>query len=127
MKTNESLGEKAHAAEKDHEVQMARGQLFKLAKYSIELHDLISTRITEEEGLEAWQQAKITKAAEYIMNVYDSLVQDEKVLNNINPDDQAVMNIAMQTQQARESTDHYKSNLHSKLKEVVAVSRSKKG
>ena len=38
MKKNElqeGLGDLAHAAERDHEVQMARADLYKIAKYAI--------------------------------------------------------------------------------------------
>jgi len=112
-KTNEGLGELADAAEKDHEVQMARADCYKIAKYAIQLHDLLK-KVTEEEGLEGWQQAKITKAADYISSVFHSLEYDEKVTNN---DDASVMDIAMNTKEARESTDVYKSKLHSTLRE----------
>jgi hypothetical protein len=69
---NEGLGELAHAAEKDHEVQMARADLYKLAKYAIKLHDMLK-KVPEEAGLEGWVQSKITKAADYIGSVYHHL------------------------------------------------------
>jgi hypothetical protein len=53
----------------DHEAEMARADLYKLAKYSIKLLDLIQ----EGDELEGWQQAKITKAADYISSVYHNL------------------------------------------------------
>jgi hypothetical protein len=68
----EGLGDLAHAAEKDHEVQMARGDLYKLAKYAIKLHDMLK-RVPETEGLEGWVAAKITKAADYVGSVYHHL------------------------------------------------------
>jgi hypothetical protein len=68
----EGLGELAHAAERDHEVQMARAELYKLAKYSIKLHDML-TKISEAQGLEGWVQSKITKAAADIGSVYHHL------------------------------------------------------
>ena len=37
------LGDLAHAAERDHEVQMARADLYKIAKYAIKLHDMLKT------------------------------------------------------------------------------------
>ena len=112
-KTNEGLGELADAAEKDHEVQMARADCYKIAKQAIELHGMLQ-RITEEEGLEGWQQAKITKAAEFISSVHASLEYDEKVTNDVNP---MAMDIAMQSKAARESSDPYKSKLHATLRE----------
>ena len=65
----EGLGDLAHAAEKDHEVQMARADLYKLAKYAIKLHDMLKG-VSEAEGLEGWVQSKITKSADMIGSVY---------------------------------------------------------
>jgi len=66
---SEGLGDLAHAAEKDHEVQMARADLYKLAKYAIKLHDMLKG-VSEAEGLEGWVQSKITKSADMIGSVY---------------------------------------------------------
>ena len=74
-KIKEGLGDLAHVAEKDHEVQMARADLYKIAKYAIKLHDMLKG-VTEVEGLEGWQQSKITKAADYIGSVYHALDYD---------------------------------------------------
>lgn len=68
----EGLGELADVAERDHEVQMARADLYKIAKYAIKLHDMLKS-VSEAEGIEGWQQSKITKAADYIGSVYHSL------------------------------------------------------
>ena len=65
----EGLGELADIAERDHEVQMARAQLYKIAKYSIKLHDMLKG-VSEEQGLEGWIQSKITKSSEMIGSVY---------------------------------------------------------
>lgn len=70
------LGDMAHRAEQDHEVQMARAELYKLAKYAIKLHDMLKG-VSEAEGLEGWVQAKITKATDYIGSVYHHLEYDE--------------------------------------------------
>jgi len=74
-KTNEGLADLADVAERDHEVQMARSDLYKLAKYSIKLHEMLKN-VSEAEGIEGWQQAKITKAADYISSVYHALDYD---------------------------------------------------
>ena len=74
---NEGLGELASMAERDHEVQMARADLYKIAKYAIKLHDMLKG-VTEAEGLEGWQQSKITKAADYVGSVYHALDYDLK-------------------------------------------------
>lgn len=110
-KTNEGLGELADMAERDHEVQMARAELYKIAKYAIKLHDLLKN-VTEAEGIEGWQQSKITKAADYIGSVFHSLEYDKKVEpeNKIDP--------MVMAQAAKESKDPYKSRLHSRLSEM---------
>ena len=64
----EDLSMDTRVMETDHEVQMARADLFKLAKYSVELHKMLKN-VSEEQGLEGWVQAKITKAADYISSV----------------------------------------------------------
>lgn len=73
----EGLGDLAHLAEKDHEVQMARAELYKVAKYAIKLHEMLKG-VSEADGLEGWVQAKITKSADYISSVYHHLDYDLK-------------------------------------------------
>jgi len=93
----EGLGDAAHKAELDHEVQMARADLYKLAKYSIKLHELLKN-VSEAEGLEGWVQAKITKAADYISSVYHYMDYDEKF-------DQAEIENSIPTQDVVKSSD----------------------
>ncbi len=76
-KINEGLADLADRAERDHEVQMARSELYKLAKYSIKLHEMLKS-VSEAEGIEGWQQSKITKAADYISSVYHAMDYDAK-------------------------------------------------
>jgi hypothetical protein len=76
-KIEEGLGDLAAQAEMDHEIQMARSELYKIAKYAIKLHEMLKGR-SEEQGLEAWQQSKITKAADYIGSVYHNLEYEMK-------------------------------------------------
>ena len=71
----EGLADLAQRAEMDHEVQMARSDLYKIAKYAIKLHEMLKG-VSEAEGLEGWQQSKITKAADYMSSVYHSLDYD---------------------------------------------------
>jgi len=66
------LGQMADRVELDHEVQMARADLYKLAKYSIKLHDMLKN-VSELSGIDGWQASKITKAADYIGSVYHSM------------------------------------------------------
>ena len=73
----EGLGDLAAMAERDHEVQMARADLYKLAKYAIKLHDMLKS-VSEAEGIEGWKQAKITTAADDISSVYHAMDYDMK-------------------------------------------------
>jgi hypothetical protein len=73
--TKEGLGDMAHMAERDHEVQMARAELYKIAKYAIKLHEMLKG-VSEAEGIEGWMQSKITKAADYVGSVYHTLEYD---------------------------------------------------
>lgn len=66
------LADLADRAERDHEVQMARAELYKTAKYAIKLHDMLKN-VSEREGLEGWVQSKITKAGDYMSSVYHHL------------------------------------------------------
>ncbi len=88
-KTNEGLADLADAAERDHEVQMARSDLYKIAKYSIKLHEMMKN-VSEAEGIEGWQQAKITKAADYLSSVFHSLdyemnMESPKIPESVKP------------------------------------------
>src|SRR5210317_1764562 len=65
----EDLALMAQKAEMDHEVQMARSDLYKAAKYSIKLHEMLK-QVSEQQGLEGWVAAKITKASDYLSSVY---------------------------------------------------------
>ena len=59
----------AHEGSVDREGAMAKADLHKLANYSIKLFK----KIKDEDQLEGWVQAKITKAADYIASVYHYL------------------------------------------------------
>jgi hypothetical protein len=106
----EGLGDLAARAEQDHEVQMARADLYKIAKYAIKLHDMLKG-VSEAEGLEGWQQAKITKAADYIGSVYHNLDYDMKFGNGGNAE------MEMPTESS------YKETLNKRLEEK-AVSKA---
>jgi hypothetical protein len=113
-KVNEGLAELAGVAEKDHEVQMARADLYKIAKYAIKLHDMLKG-VSETEGLEGWQQAKITKAADYISSVYHNLDYSMKF------GEQSVAESKTKKQViVSESQDPYKKKLAEKLAKKIA-------
>ena len=56
----------------DHEVQMARQELYRTAKLALMIHDLLKN-VGEDQGLEGWVQRKLTRAAYYIESVFDYL------------------------------------------------------
>ena len=66
MKKHHSRGE--HMENPDKEGKMVMGQIEDIAKYSIELHQMIEP-FGENLQLEGWVQSKITKAADYIAAV----------------------------------------------------------
>ncbi len=57
------------------EAKMARADLFKLAQYSFKLFKMVN----DNQELEGWVQAKITKAADYIASVYHYMEYEMKV------------------------------------------------
>lgn len=74
--------------ELDHEVQMAKSELYRSVKSAAALHDMLK-RIPESQGLEGWVQAKITKAADYLESVYHYMdyelnIQQESELDEQN-------------------------------------------
>ena len=56
----------------DHEVEMARSDLFSAAKNAKQVYELIAD-LSEEEGLEGWVQEKIIKANDYLNTVREYL------------------------------------------------------
>jgi len=60
---------------RDHEVEMARSELFAAAKDAQRIYAMLKNR-TEDEGLMGWQQSYITLAADYLNSVADSLDYD---------------------------------------------------
>lgn len=112
-KVNEGLAELAGVAEKDHEVQMARADLYKIAKYAIKLHEMLKG-VSETQGLEGWQQAKITKAADYISSVYHNLDYDMKFKEQLPQGTLQISDIK------KESSDPYKKKLAEKLAKKIS-------
>ncbi len=110
-KVKEGLADMADMAERDHEVQMARAELYKIAKYSIKLHEILKG-VSEAEGIEGWMQSKITKAADYIGSVYHTLDYDKSPIaatesHKFTMDEKDVVK--------------YKNNLGSKLSEAKGI------
>ena len=95
----EDLSMDTRVMETDHEVQMARADLFKLAKYSVELHKILKN-VSEAEGLEGWVQAKITKAADYISSVKHHLEYEQAEVDI--PQDDASIEVPMDVESVSE-------------------------
>lgn len=70
--TNNAIG--LHDGEADREGAMAKADLYKLANYSLKLFKTLQ----DDDQLEGWVQAKITKAADYIASVYHYLEYEMK-------------------------------------------------
>lgn len=113
QKIQEGLADLADKCEKDHEVQMARSELYKLSKYSIKLHDLLKS-ISEKEGLQAWQQSYITKAADYIDAVYQDLQYEQEIGREIDTDIDKAEAEPMTTESRK-----YFATLHQNLAEKI--------
>ena len=64
----EGFVEDASDVHADHEVQMARSDLFHAAEDALVLHKLLRN-ISEQQGLEGWVAAKITLASDYLKTV----------------------------------------------------------
>ena len=71
----------------DHEVQMARQELYRTAKLSLMLHDMLKN-VGENQGLEGWVQRKLTRAADYIESVFDYLDYEMRYPSEMNEDGQ---------------------------------------
>ena len=57
---------------RDHEVEMARSDLYAAAKNAMRIYKLLANR-TEDQGLMGWQQSYITLAADYLNSVADNI------------------------------------------------------
>ena len=114
----EDLALMAHKAEMDHEVQMARSDLYKAAKYSIKLHDILKN-VSEEQGLEGWVAAKITKAADYLSSVKHYMEYE------MMPQDNVELPVEPTTAPVEDAVD-YKESLANKLQSKLKESSKKK-
>lgn len=72
---NDEFSDNSHSEEHENdEVSMAKADLHKLIVYSSKLSELIQG----DQNLEAWVQAKITKAADYISSVFHYMEYEMK-------------------------------------------------
>ncbi len=72
MKSHEIVSEGHELGQGDHEVRMARSQVYNAAKDAIELHTLLKT-IGEDRGIPGWVASYITLSADYLETVKDYL------------------------------------------------------
>lgn len=63
---------------RDHEVEMARSEIYAAAKDAMRIFKLLKDR-TEDQGIMGWQQSYITLASDYLNSVADSLDYDANV------------------------------------------------
>ena len=116
-KISENLGELASAVELDHEVQLARSELYKLAKYAIKLHNMLKNA-SEEQGLEGWVSAEITKASEGISKVFHSLEYEMKV-GKSSDEDLGKMGPDMPFESKKQDKDSLAEKLKGKVEQDV--------
>jgi len=81
---NSIIAQEADDMHRDHEVQMARSQMYSAAQAAIEIHRLLRD-ISEMEGLEGWVQSKLTLASQYLESVrdymkYEDVSQDTELM-----------------------------------------------
>ena len=67
---------------RDHEVEMAKSDLFQAAKNAKQVYELIHD-VTEDEGLEGWVQEKIIKANDYLNTIREYL-EGKQLQNEMN-------------------------------------------
>jgi len=111
MKSSQFLGENfvedAHSVHQDHEVQMAREELYHSAEYALRLHKLLRN-VDEQQGLEGWVSSKITLASDYLKTVLEYMEYELMTAAN----QQTMLPIAENMQQGvaegSEQDDRYK-------------------
>ena len=89
--------------EADREGAMAKADLYKLATYSLKLFK----KLQDEDQLEGWVQAKITKAADYVASVYHYLEYEMKISE-----------YGSHLESAEVYTESQKAAIHNKLMEA---------
>jgi len=91
----------------DHEVEMARSDLFSAAKNAKQVYEMIKS-VSEDEGLEGWVQEKIIKANDYLNTIREYLegkqIQQEAVVEGAKVD-RMVKHIAKSEKKLGKSKD----------------------
>jgi len=111
MKSSHFLGENfvedASSVHQDHEVQMAREELYHAAEYALKLHKLLRN-VDERQGLEGWVSSKITLANDYLKTVLEYM-EYELMTAAAQPEQVDVMAIAENAPMERESDEWLKT------------------
>jgi len=81
---NENIVMDAQEMHQDHEVQMAREELYHAAENAIALHKLLR-HVSETQGLEGWVSSKITLAGDYLKTVREYLEYELMTLASPSP------------------------------------------
>jgi hypothetical protein len=100
----------------DREGAMAKADLYKLATYSLKLFK----KMQDDDQLEAWVQAKITKAADYMASVYHYLEYEMKFSEYAHQLDNAEI-----TAESREALKGKLMEAKSKVKELKKAQAEK--
>jgi hypothetical protein len=81
-KTYKIVKPKQQGVAEDHEIQMASSELQSIAKNAEALLHMVR-KYSEQQGLDAWQQSKITKAADYLNAVLQSVSGEQTELESV--------------------------------------------
>jgi hypothetical protein len=109
----------------DEANSMSTAQLKSLVKHAAKLRHAVKQMQSQGDTLEPWQQAKVTKASDYLDTVFNAvdddhdMGEDKSVLNIDNEPEMASALRKGQTVGMAES-DEYISELYSKLSEKIA-------
>lgn len=104
---NSTIAQEADDMHRDHEVQMARSQMYSSAQAAIEIHRMLRD-ISEMEGLEGWVQSKLTLASEYLESVRDYLKYESVSQNaEMMPFAEAAAEYALESLLAEEGMKDY--------------------
>jgi len=114
--------------EPDHEISMASNELKSIINDAKKLL-MIVQRISEMEGLEAWQQSKITKATDYISSVLRTLQGENSVVeanNNIewkkyDHESEFIKQIPREYQDPIDSADGTKAEFYDKNDQQIGI------
>lgn len=97
----------------DHEVNMAKAELYKLAEYAPKLLELIDNY----GELDGWIQAKITKAGDYVSDIYHYLKYEHEQPegNDLNSEPESVEVVEIDSDEPNGMTDDIKQGVNDEI------------